>query len=319
MTKMKVIRCTRYGPPEVLLLSETAKPIPGAHEVLIRIMAVAVTASDCIVRGFKLPAISWIPARLALGITKPRKDILGMALAGVVESTGKAAEQFVPGEKVFAHTFLRFGAYADYTCLPETAAIALMPSDTSFEEAAAIPFGGTLALYYLKKATVQRRQRVLIYGASGAVGTSAVQLARYFGAAVTGVCSTANVEWVRSLGADHVIDYTKENLEDLKLQYDLVFDAVGRKKSAEVQFRKILAPGGQCISVDDGNPGVRAISKDALLTLKELTEGGFLKPVIDKVYPFNEIVEAHRYVDKGHKKGNVIVKVCESFQGLTRR
>jgi len=309
MEKMKAIICTKYGSPEVLQVGEVVKPIPRDNEVLIKIVATSVTASDCIIRGFTLPAIMWIPARLALGLTKPRKPILGLVLSGEIERAGSNVKRFKKGDKVYAHTFLRFGTYAEYTCLPETSAITLMPSNTSFEEAAAIPFGGTLALYYLKKATIQRGQKVLIYGASGAIGTSAIQLAKYFGAEVSGVCSTVNLELVKSLGADAVIDYTKEDFTDNGIHYDLIFDAVGKKKSAHLRYKKSLSANGRFISVDDGNPGERAVCKENLLTLKELTENGILKPVIDKIYPLNEIVEAHRYVDKGHKKGNVIMTV----------
>lgn len=184
-----------------------------------------------------------------------------------------------------------------------------MPYNISFEEAVAIPFGGTLALYYLKKAKIQIGHKVLIFGASGAVGTSAIQLAKYFGAEVSGVCSTANLELVKSLGADTVIDYTKEDFTDNGKQYDLIFDAVGKKKSSHLQYKKSLTPKGKFISVDDGSPGEQAVCKDNLTILKELTENGIIKPVIDKIYPLDQIVDAHRYVDKGHKKGNVIITV----------
>jgi NADPH:quinone reductase-like Zn-dependent oxidoreductase len=309
MEKMKAIICTKYGPPEVLKIKEVEKPAPEDSDVLIKILATSVTASDCIIRGFKLPVKMWIPARLALGITKPRKAILGLVLSGEIERVGENVKQFKKGDKVFAHTLFRFGAYAEYTCVPETSAIVLMPYNTSFEEAAAIPFGGTLALYYLKKANIQKGQKVLIYGASGAVGTSAIQLAKHFGAEVSGVCSTANLELVKSLGADIVIDYTKENFTDNGKQYDLIFDAVGKKKSSHLKYKKTLTLNGKFISVDDGSPGERAVCKDNLTILKELTENGIIKPVIDKIYPLDQIVEAHRYVDKGHKKGNVVITV----------
>jgi NADPH:quinone reductase-like Zn-dependent oxidoreductase len=309
MEKMKAIICTYYGPPEALKVMEVDKPAPENNEVLIKIFATSVTASDCIIRGFKLPVKTWILARLALGITKPRKAILGLVLSGEIEKVGDNVKQFKMGDKVFAHTLFRFGAYAEYICIPETSAIALMPSKTSFEEAAAIPFGGTLALYNLKKANIQRGQKVLIYGASGAVGTSAIQLAKYFGAEVSGVCSTINLELVKSLGADAVIDYTKEDFTDTGKQYDLIFDAVGKKISSHLQYKKALNQNGKFMSVDDGNPGERAVCKDNLNILKELTENGLIKPVIDKIYPFEQIVEAHRYVDLGHKKGNVVITV----------
>lgn len=306
---MKAIICTRYGPPEVLQLKEVEKPVPKDDEVLIKIYATSVTASDCIVRGFKLPVKMWIPARLALGLTKPRKPILGLVLSGEVEKAGENVKQFKKGDKVFAHTLFQFGAYAEYICIPETSAIALMPFNTSFEEAAAIPFGGTLALYYLKKANIQNIQKALIYGASGATGTSAVQLARHFGAEVTGVCSTANLELVRSLGADMLIDYTKEDFTDSGKQYDLIFDAVGKKKSSHLLYKKALNPNGKFISVDDDSPGKQAVCAANLNILKKLTEEGILKPVIDRIYPLDQTIEAHRYVDKGHKKGNVIIAI----------
>lgn len=309
MEMMRAIMAKKYGPPEVLEIMETQKPVPKDHEVLIRIAAISVTASDCIVRGFKLPGLSRIPARLALGITKPRKPVLGMVFSGVVERVGKNVVRFLPGDPVFAHSFLRFGAYAEYIRLPESAAIALMPSNTSFEEAAAIPFGGTLALFFMKKAHIQRGQHVLIYGASGAVGTSAIQLAKWYGAEVTGVCSTANLSLIRSLGADKVIDYTKEDMTKLGLHYDVIFDAVGKHKRSGLPYRNALSANGKFLSVDDGSPGERAINKDTLNTLKALMEKGLLKPVIDRIYPFEEMVEAHRFVDLGHKKGNVIISL----------
>lgn len=307
---MKAVICTKYGPPEVLQIKEVKKPSPGAGEILVKIHATSVTASDCIVRGFKLPLSMWIPGRLALGITKPRKSILGMVLSGEIEKVGENVKQFKKGDKIFAHTFLRFGTYTEYISIPETCAVTVMPSDTSFEEAAAIPFGGTLAFYYLKKAAVQKEQKVLIFGASGAIGTSAIQLARYFGADVSGVCSTANIELVRSLGAGEVIDYTKEDFTDSGRQYDLIFDAVGKEKSSHLQYKKALKPTGKFISVDDDSPGEKAVNKDNMNVLRELTENRVLKPVIDRTYPLEQIIEAHRYVDKGHKKGNVVITVA---------
>ncbi|MFA5971965.1 MAG: NAD(P)-dependent alcohol dehydrogenase [Lentimicrobiaceae bacterium] len=306
---MKAIICTKYGPPEVLQIREVEKPVPKDDEVLIKIYATSVTASDCIIRGFKLPVKMWIPARLALGLIKPRKSILGLVLSGEVEKAGENVKQFKKGDKVFAHTLFQFGAYAEYICIPETSAITLMPFNTSFEEAAAIPYGGTLALYYLKKANIQKGQKVLIYGASGAIGTSAIQLARHFDAEVTGVCSTANMELVWSLGADTVIDYTKEDFTNTGKQYDLIFDAVGKKKSSHLLYKKALNPNGKFISVDDDSPGKQAVCKANLIILKELTEKGILKPVVDRIYPLDQTKEAHRYVDKGHKKGNVIITI----------
>ena len=314
MEKMKAVICTKYGPPEVLQIKEIVKPFPKADEILIRIFATSVTASDCIIRGFKLPVAMWIPARLALGLTKPKKPVLGLVLSGVVEKTGYKVTQFKRGDKVFAHTFMRFGTYAEFISIPETSAVTRMPFNSTFEEAAAIPFGGTLALYYLKKENIRKGHKVLIYGASGAIGTSAIQLAKHFGAEVTGVCGTSNLELVKSLGADKVIDYTKENFTDNGKRYDLIFDAVGRKKSSHLQYKNSLDSNGKFISVDDEKPGVRAVCKDNLAILKDLAEHGIIKPVIDRIYPLEQIVEAHRYVDMGHKKGNVIITANQNNQ-----
>lgn len=304
---MKTIICTKYGPPEVLKVREVQKPFPKSNEVLIRIMATSVTASDCIIRGFKLPLTMWIPGRLALGLIRPGKSILGLVLSGVIEDTGENVKQFKAGDKVFAHTLFQFGTYAEYICVPETSAISLMPVNTSFEEAAAIPFGSTLALYYLKKANIRKGQKVLIYGASGAIGTAAIQIARYFGAEVSGVCSTVNLGLVRSLGAESVIDYTREDFTYSGKQYDLIFDAVGKKKSSQFRYQNALAKDGIFMSVDDGKPGEKAVCKANLNIICELTEQGYIKPVIDRIYPMDQIVDAHRYVDMGHKKGNVII------------
>jgi NADPH:quinone reductase-like Zn-dependent oxidoreductase len=301
---LKAIICTRYGPPEVLQLHEVAQPVPRAREVLIRICATAVTASDGIVRSGKVNPALWLPMRLRLGFTGPRNPIMGMVLSGEIEATGKDVRRFETGAAVYALTLLRFGAYAEYICLPEESVIAPKPANITHEEAAAIPYGGLLALYFLRKGSIQSGQNVLIYGASGANGTAAVQLAKHFGAQVTGVCSTRNLELVKALGAAAVVDYTREDFTRRSERYDFIFDAVGRKKSTQVPFRQALAPGGKFISVDDGRPTPQ---RTDLVLLTGLVEAGQLKPVIDRVYPLEQIVEAHRYVDTGHKQGNVVI------------
>ena len=300
---MRAVVCTGYGPPEVLRLAEVPKPQPKRDEVCIRIFATAVTASDCIVRASSLGFPYNVVMRAAVGFSRPRNAILGLVLAGEVESAGEDVTKFRPGTSVCAFTAFRFGAYAEYECLREDAVIALKPSNVTYEEAAAVPYGCLLALCFLKKADIETRRSVLVYGASGAIGTSAVQLARHFGAAVTGVCSTANMDLVRSLGADSVIDYTRQDFTQNGIRYDLIFNAAGRRK-ATLRADASLAPGGRHITVDDGTPRPRV---EDLVLITGLVEAGAFRPVIDRVYPLDQIVEAHRYVDQGHKKGNVVI------------
>ena len=309
--EMKAIVCTKYGPPEVLQLKEVEKPTPRNNEVGIKIFATAVTSSDCIIRGFKVPLRRWILGRLLLGLTKPRKPILGLVLAGEIETVGKDVKRFQTGDRVYAFTKFRFGAYAEYTCLPEDGVMAFMPSNLTSEEAAAIPYGGLLALHFLRKGHIRSGQKVLIYGASGAVGTAAVQLARHFGAEVTGVCSTTNLALVKSLGADMVIDYTQEDFTKRGELYDFIFVAVGKRVSppSKAHGKKALTPNGTYVSVDQGTP---KMGPRDLMLLKELVEGGKIKPVIDRRYPLEQIVEAHRYVDQEHKKGNVVITVDQN-------
>jgi NADPH:quinone reductase-like Zn-dependent oxidoreductase len=309
---MKAIVCTKYGPPEVLQLQDVEKPTPRNNEVLIKIRATAVSFSDGMMRRFKVNyrrPMGFI-AGLIMGFNKPRHSILGGVLAGEIESVGKAVTRFKAGDQVFAFTTksplkLRIGTYAEYMCLPEDSILALKPSNMSYEEAAALPYGGLLALHFLKKGNIQSGQKVLIYGASGAIGTAAVQLAKYFGATVTGVCSTTNLELVKSLGADTVIDYTQEDFTNSGQRYDLILNAVGKRK-AQLQVENSLTPNGKHITVDDGLPKVQL---EGLLLLKQLAETGQLKAVIDRCYPLEQMVEAHRYVDQGHKKGNVAITV----------
>lgn len=307
---MKAAVCTRYGPPEVLRIREVEKPVPKKGEVLIRIHATTVTFSDWFIRSAarSAPLTTQILMRLAVGVTRPRKSILGLVLAGEIEETGSAVRRFRVGDRVYAFTKFHFGCYAQFTCLRETSTVAPAPSNTTYEEAAAIPYGGLFALHFLRKGDVRSGQRVLIYGASGAMGTSAIQLAKTSGAEVTAVCSTTNLDLVRSLGAEAVMDYTKEDAPGRGERYDLVFDAVGKRKTSKLKVacQKALTPSGRSISVDDGTP--RLPVKD-LVYLTEIVETGGLRPVIDRRYPLEQIAEGHRYVEAEHKKGNVIVTI----------
>jgi NADPH:quinone reductase-like Zn-dependent oxidoreductase len=322
---MKAILYTKYGPPDVLQLKEVEKPIPKDNEILVKVKATTVTVADIRSRSFTVPPVFWLPARMTLGFRQPKKAILGMELAGEVELVGKSVRRFKKGDQVFAASLVGFGAYAEYLCLQEDGPISIKPSNITYEEAAAIPIGARTALFFLRKANIQRGQRVLVYGASGSVGSYAVQLAKYFGANITAVCSTSNVEWVKSLGADQVIDYTAEDFSKTDETYDVVFEAVN--KSSFAACMKVLKKDGIYINCTEPLPSVQMLwtslisSKKLLLSrnspenaealnfLKELVEMGKLKVIIDKSYQLDEIVEAHRYVEKGHKKGNVVIKV----------
>lgn len=304
--KMRAIVYEKYGPPEVLHFENVKKPIPKDNEVLIKVFATTVHRGDSRMRSFCVPRSMWLMARIALGIRGPRKKILGMELAGEIEAIGKDVKNFMKGDQVFVSTYRPgFGGYAEYKIMPEDGMLANLPSNLTYKEAAAgLATGGQIALQFLKKAKIQSGKKVLIYGASGSVGTYAVQLAKYFGAKVTGVCSSGNLDLVKSLGADNVIDYTKEVFMERVDRYDIIFDAVG--KISKSKSKKALTPSGVFVSVH--NKLGKENTKN-LVFLKNLVEKGKIKPIIDKIYPWEHVVDAHRYVDKGHKKGHVVITI----------
>jgi NADPH:quinone reductase-like Zn-dependent oxidoreductase len=305
--RMKAAVCTRYGPPEVLQLRDVPRPAVGARDVLVRIDAATVSVSDCYIRSGipSAPLAMRLLARLVVGFRRPRRPILGAALAGTVEETGRRVTRFRPGDRVHAFTLMRMGAYAQYARVPEKALLAHTPAGVSADEAAALPYGGLLALHSLRKVEIRPGDPVLVYGASGAIGTAALQLAKHFGAEVTAVCGTGNLELVRSLGADAVLDYTRDDTPGGR-RYALVFDAVGRRRTSalKVACQTALTPGGRYLSVDDGLP---RLHRDGFALLTELAGVGKLKAVVDRRYPLEQIAEAHRYVEQRHKRGNVVV------------
>lgn len=309
---MKAVVCSKYGPPEVLQFKDVKKPVPKNNQVLIKVNATTVHIGDTKVRRLE-PGLGRVRdfffkplMRVKLGFNRPRKGILGMELSGIIEAVGNDVTLFKTGDAVFASTEFEFGAYAEYCCMSEGAILAVKPTNMTFEEAAPLSNGGLTALSNLRKANIQKGQKVLIYGASGSVGTYAVQLAKYFDAEITGVCSTSNLEMVKSLGADKLIDYTQKDFTKSGEIYDVIFDAVGKIESSK--RKKSLAKSGIFLNVLALSNNFKFKVKD-LIFLKELCEEGKLRTIIDKCYPMSQIVEAHRYVDKGHKKGNVVITI----------
>jgi NADPH:quinone reductase-like Zn-dependent oxidoreductase len=320
---MKAIVCTKWGSPDVLELKEVEKPTPKNNEVLIRIYTATVIAGDCEMRSLKFPILLRLLMRIGFGFRGPRKKILGQELSGEIESVGKDVKLLKEGDRVFAHTGFSMGAYAEYMCLPEEGLLAIKPANMTYEEAAAVPVGGLEALHYLRKGNIRSGQKILINGAGGSIGTFAIQLARYFGAEVTGVDSTEKLDMLRSIGADRVIDYTQEDFTKSGQTYDVIFDVVG-KSSFSGSIRSLKQNGRYLLAnprlsqmvrwlwtsiisgkkVIGGNVSYRP---EDLIFLKELIEAGKIKSVIDRRYPLEQIAEAHRYVEKGHKKGNVVI------------
>lgn len=329
---MKAVICTKYGPPEVLEVKDIKKPFTKDNEVLIKVQATTVTSGDTRVRAFRVPLSFWLFARLVLGFRRPRISIFGAELSGEIEETGKEVKNFTKGDQVFAYPGHHGGGYAEYICLPENSAITIKPTNLTYEEAAAVSFGGNTALHFLKQANLQKGQKVLIYGASGSVGTYAVQLAKYFGAEVTGVCSINNIDLVKSLGANTVFDYEKEDFAKKGEKYDVIFDAVGKapfsgcmrslKKEGtylQVVATPIMGIRMRWASLTSSKTligGTATPKTKNLIFLKKLVEEGKLKPVIDMTYPLEQVVKAHRYVDKGHKKGNVVITVEHDLKRL---
>jgi NADPH:quinone reductase-like Zn-dependent oxidoreductase len=312
---MKAIVCTKYGPPEVLQLEEAEKPEPKDDEVLIKIFATAVTASDIYIRSGRVKWSMMIPFRLMMGLTGPRNSIIGEVLCGEIEAIGKEIKRFRPGDRVYGLTGFSLGAYAEYKCMKENdsvnGCISLKPENISFEEATMAAYGGLLAFQFMEKVNIQQGQEVLIYGASGTTGIIAIQLAKSLGARVTAICRTSNIELVKSLGADAAIDYTLHDALNPQMKFDFILDAVGRNKSSGLKksLGRNLTANGKEASIDDEN---LKLDSKRLDLVTDLIETGYIKPFIDRCYPLDALSEAHEYVEKGHKKGGVAITVCHN-------
>lgn len=329
---MKAIVYAEYGAPEVLHVEELEKPSPKENEILIRVHAASVNYGDLTARNFKnigarqfnMPGFLLFPAKVAFGLRRPKKQVLGSELSGVVEAVGQKVTKFKPGDEVFAYRGMDMGAYAEYLCMPEDKSVALKPAGLSHAEAASLPYGGIMALGLLRSADIQPEQKVLIVGASGGIGSMAVQLAKYYGAEVTAVCSAPGAEYVRSLGADHVIDYTLEDFTQNGIQYDLIFDVLGRTSFARCKHS--LTPSGRLVYVSfkmkqlaqmvltsllGGQKVICAMAAENikdLLLVKSLAEAGKVKAIVDKTFPPGQAAEAHSYQEKGGQKGKVVIQ-----------
>lgn len=330
---MKAIVCTEFGTPDVLQLKEVVKPTPKDNEVLIRVHAASVNFGDLMARNFKavsprkfnMPFIFWLPSKIAFGLRKPNITILGSELAGQIEAIGKDVKRFKKGDPVFGYPGLSFGAYAEYACLPEEGCLAIKPANMTYEEAAVVPYGAIMALNLLRKANIQPDQKVLVNGASGGIGSAAVQIAKHLGAEVTGVCGTARLEFVKSLGADKIMDYTQEDFTQNGETYDLILDVLGKSSFSKV--KSSLKPNGILLfasfkmkqliqmlwtSKTGGRKVICAIapgSVEDLHSVKELIEAGKIKAVIDRCYPMDKAADAHRYVEQGRKQGHVVIAI----------